>query len=126
MGFLEFAHADAFQHERPPARGRQGAHDLETVARSFQHDQICGGGVFLGPTGELGMGSRLNIFSVTASAGVRPWSSAAVKVSGWESKPITRGFGVAFGSFYSLFGGAGGRKQVRRITGTQVCGAVPM
>jgi hypothetical protein len=33
------------------------------------------------------MGSRLNIFSVTASAGVRPWSSAAVKVSGWESKP---------------------------------------
>jgi hypothetical protein len=62
MGFLEFAHADAFQHERPPARGRQGAHDLETVAPSFQHDQICGGGVFLGPTGELGHGQPVEYF----------------------------------------------------------------
>src|SRR5689334_7629042 len=43
------------------------------------------------------MGILLKTFSVIAAAGVGPRSNAAVKESGWESKPITRPF--VFASF---------------------------
>src|SRR6266487_2723918 len=45
---------------------------------------------FLAQLWSWDIGTLLNIFSVTAAAGVGPRSSAAVKVSGWESKRITR------------------------------------
>ena len=56
VGFLELAHLAAFQHQRLAPDGRQRAHDLEAVARGFQHEQVLGGGVLFGPAGELGHG----------------------------------------------------------------------
>src|SRR2546430_16706103 len=57
---------------------------------------------FWAQPGSCWMGILLKTFSVIAAAGVGPRSSAAVKESGWESKPITRPFGFASFSI-SLF-----------------------
>src|SRR3954465_13099559 len=45
---------------------------------------------FLAQLWSWAIGTLLNIFSVTAAAGVGPRTTAAVKVSGCESKPMTR------------------------------------
>jgi hypothetical protein len=42
--------------------GGQQAHDLEAVARSFQHELIAGFSVFFGPTGELTHGHFVKRF----------------------------------------------------------------
>jgi hypothetical protein len=56
MRLLELAHLDALQDLGWAPNGRQRAHYLEAVTRGFQHDQILGGGVLLGPTRELSQG----------------------------------------------------------------------
>ena len=54
MSFLELAHLATLQHQGFALDGRQRAHDLEAVARSFQHEQVLGRGMLLGPARQLG------------------------------------------------------------------------
>src|ERR1041385_3761283 len=48
---------------------------------------------FLAQLGNPDRGTLLKIFSTIAAAGVGPRTSAAVKLSGWASKPMTRSTG---------------------------------
>jgi hypothetical protein len=50
---LELAHLATLQDLGLAPEGGQGAHHLEAVARSFQHDQILGDGMLLGPACKL-------------------------------------------------------------------------
>ena len=54
VSLLEFADVATLQDPRLALDGGQAAHHLETVTGGFQHEEVLGGGVLLGPTLELG------------------------------------------------------------------------
>ena len=49
VGLLELAQVATLQDQGFALDGRQAAHHLKAVARSFQHKQIFGGGILFGP-----------------------------------------------------------------------------
>src|ERR1051326_4034427 len=71
------------------------------------------------------MGTLLKTFSTMAAAGVGPRRMAAVKVSGWQSKPITRSTLLIFSSMVVPVSCADGRKRVRRLHALRYSGLAP-
>src|SRR5438093_8992568 len=49
VSFLEFAHLATFQNQRFAVNRGQASHYLEAVAGSFEHEEVMGGGVLIGP-----------------------------------------------------------------------------
>ena len=126
VSFLEFAHLATLQDQRFAVDGGQGSDDLEAVAGGFEHEEVLGGGVLLGPTLELGHRHFVKHFFGDRCG--RGWSpeqrgGETVRVRVKTDHPLDKRC-IMIHLFVS-FSYAGGRKRIRRLHALRYAGRSP-
>jgi len=125
MRLLELAQMTALQDLGLAPDRREGAHDLEAVARSFQDNQICFGGVLFGPARQPAHGDPvIDFFHDRSGRGWPPDHRAGetVRVSVQADHSLDRFDWCVHITFYRY---AGGRSRVRRLHALRYSGRSP-